>query len=103
MSEYVTFYYDAAIFADELLSGKAHRQLTTLIFSHECTLSAYRLRTGHSWLVIVLGIKPAQALRESLHGILKRGRIATVEEELLLMLLQRSVEKWKEGDSECHY
>jgi hypothetical protein len=103
MSEQFAVYYDAAVFADELLSGKAHKQLTTLIFSHECTLSVYRLKMNHSWYVIVIGEKPMQSLCESIHGILKRGRGVQLEDELLLYLLERSIEKWKDGDSECHY
>lgn len=103
MSDQLAIYYDASVFPDELLSGKAHKQLTTLIFSHECTLSVYRLRMNSSWYVIVIGERPMQSLCESIHGILKRGRSVQLEEELLLYLLQRSIAKRKEGDSECHY
>jgi hypothetical protein len=95
-------YYDAAIFPDKTTSGRAYHQLQDFIYVHDYTLSVYRFLLNDALHVLVIGERPPQQVCERMHRILEKGCSVQMSHDDLTVFLQRSLEKWKHGDSEYH-
>ena len=104
-----TPYYQAARYPNKTAAGKAYDPIQQLIQDVECDLSAYRLfvPSERTWYVVVIGEQPDAQLHERLKTILTtltRGKLTTLDEETVTLLLARRVQQAQRGSwVEGHY
>lgn len=91
-----------ARFRRDVAAKRFCTEIQEAIRTAECDLSVYNLRFNGESTVIVLGDAPTADLDERLRRMLSAGTPATLPQDMIVMLTQRSIEEprkalWSEG------
>ena len=83
-------YYLAARFKNKKAAGAVYIVVQELIYQDiDCDPSAYRIKLGNVWHVIVIGEKPTERLHVEIETQLTNGVLVTVDSDTLLYLIRR--------------
>ncbi len=98
-------YYQAARFKNKTAAGTVYNVVQDLIYQDvDCDLSAYRVKLGNSWHVVVIGEKPSDSLHVQIEAQLTNGVLVSLGEDALLYLQDRRAEATQLGSwVEAHY
>lgn len=93
-----------ARFRRDVAAKRFYTEIQEAIRTAACDLSVYNLRFNGEPTVIVLGDKPSADLDERLRRMLSKGSSATVPQDVIVMLTERSIAERRKGPwSEGHY
>lgn len=98
-------YYQAARFKNKKAAGAVYIVVQEFIYQDiDCDLSAYRIKLGNVWHVIVIGEKPSEGLHVEIEAQLTNGVLVTVDSDTLLFLMRRRGQAGQLGQwLEVHY